>query len=80
MRLGDGDLGDEAGIQFRSIHKRELHPKYQWGQPYFDVAMLTLDSRANISGQFVRPVCLPYYDSETIDDFVGDDMEAAGTV
>ncbi len=80
VRLGDGDLSDDAGVQRRLIRSRKLHPKYKRGQPYFDVAVLTLDPPADINNQFVRPICLPESASDSIEEFEGDQMDVAGSV
>ncbi len=67
MRLGDGNLSDNVGIQRRLILRYDIHPQYQEGQPYYsyDVAVLTLDPPADISGQYVRPICIPTLSSLT---------------
>ncbi len=78
VRLGDGDLKDNIGVQRRLVEKYEIHPKYEEGKPYFDVAVLTIRPEANISSQFVRPICLPKFSSDLIDEFDGDQMDVAG--
>ncbi len=84
VRLGDGDLEDRKGIQFRAIEKRAIHPRYvgakraPLGSPYFDVAVLTLDKKVDISGSYVRPICLPESASDNIDKYEGDQVDVAG--
>ncbi len=78
VRLGDGNLSDTVGIQRRLITQHTMHPKYEIGRPYYDVAILTLDPPANITGQYVRPICLPETSSEDVDEFDGDQMDVAG--
>ncbi len=55
-----------------------VHPKYERGKPYFDVAVLVLDPPVNISGTYVRPICLPNASSTAIDEFDGHQMDVAG--
>ncbi len=79
VRLGDGNLSDNVGVQRRQIDKHSIHPKYEAGLPYFDVAVLTLDMPAEVSGPYVRPICLPEKQSLYFDEFEGDQMDVAGT-
>ncbi len=78
MRLGDGDLNDNAGVQRRLIRHTEIHPKYLPGKGYYNVALLTIGPPANISGKYVRPICLPKWSFDAPDEFEGDQMDAAG--
>ncbi len=77
VRLGDGDLSDNVGIQRRLVQNYDIHPKYQ-GQAYFDVAVLTLDPPANINTKYVKPICLPDSASNSVAEFDGDQMDVAG--
>ncbi len=80
MRLGDGDLSDDVGVQRRLISNQTRHPKYQSLRPYFDVAVLTFDPPANINSHYVRPICLPDSATDFIDEFDGDQMDVAGNL
>ncbi len=61
-----------------------IHPLYVGfkrgpvGSPYFDVAVLTLNKVANVSGTYVRPICLPEKASDDVNKYEGDQVDVAG--
>ena len=82
VRLGDGNLDEDYGIQIRGIDNHYLHPNYE-GSSYYDVAVVILDRKANIRPTsngvaYVRPICFPSQPSPNWDRYENHQMDVAG--
>ena len=61
MRCGDRDLStdsDDLAVQIRKVSKVVTHPKYIFGQSYYDAAILTLDRPLELNAA-INTICLP---------------------
>ena len=50
---------EPSSAEYLLVFFPNRHPSYEDGLPYFDVAVVTLDSPADVTGYYVRTICLP---------------------
>ena len=54
-----------------------FHPEYQFGESYFDIALIKLDLSVKLSLS-VRTICLPDSPSSDVDEYSGDLVRLSG--
>ena len=82
IRLGDRDLSlglDDHSVEVRDIKGGNVsfHPKYRFGESYFDLAVIEFDPPIKFS-MAVRPICLPSSPSSNQEEFKGDLVRVTG--
>ena len=65
-------------FQMKQIKKKAIHPQHgeKTNTPYYDIAVLTLTSPADINRTdgLVRTICLPDKSSDNVDNHEGDQV------
>ena len=80
VRAGDRDLAssfDDIGIQIRRVRGVKIHPRYNFPNAYFDVAVLELAEPLRFDN-LVRAVCLPGDTSKNVDSRQGNLVTLTG--
>ena len=70
---------DDNSVQMREIIEDNVffHPQYQFGESYFDLALVKLDPPVRFSLS-VRTICLPEFPSSDTDEYSGDLVRLSG--